>query len=742
MDCENATESPAKVFAFTEYSDGLVCLFPHLCLRGLRCAYFWPRKILKSYSRGNGRFFTEIPSSGLTITFGLTKTADSLDITIYDDSLIQWLRTFPSLRDCLDSSKVSMAFSSHGAFPSVNMDVLLPCYSELSAEFDRYKRERRSFDALDLFVFHFLREGSVFAAFGVENLHEKQILTDLHLNHIQSQYSSMSEDLDRLDEMACGLDKPDKMDEPFKLAQFECVAGLGIICEIINRLVLAEFSQMDEPFRSDLLVAVKQRDFTAVSKLLARTLFRVDSGILCRAIECYEPTIFHLLLEHGADVQGYCRQPLYVAARAGQMDALRQLLNHGGHVNSSRSSPTPLEGAVDGGHFEIVRYLVEEHAAKIDGHKYMSMLSSTFDNGRREIYDYLLRSTVALPRQYHRQLSVCSTTGPASVYSEEDLNGLAISTAGISSHTRDLLLLMGRSQTYLEVVKVLVNSNMDIGSMQQTSPLYRAAVNGHLDLVRFLFKRATTIPTADIILLIWNAAENGHLEVADFLLGYNPDIYPILLATMMHLAAISANHHAIVQLTRLGAVIDAKDHQSPLWTGVQCGYRKVFFCQGTTTDADASAQPEVADEDALEGPPYQCPYAKTLGPTQCCHWDLIDLLEKHCAKITDVETCPTVAAIRARERRAIAHRLFAEIKSSRETLLEAGARHNVSDGLGAFMGQVGTHLSIWKSGTRAIRDISEGYMPSGLHDIVSALQVADAMRLAVPSSKIVCSNKE
>lgn len=80
--------------------------------------------------------------------------------------------------------------------------------------------------------------------------------------------------------------------------------------------------------------------------------------------------------------------------------------------------------------------------------------------------------------------------------------------------------------------------------------------------------------------------------------------------------------------------------------------------------------------------------------------------------------------------------------SSREKLLNVGARQYASAGLKAFVGQLGTSSSIWAGGTRAIRDISEGYMPSSLRHIVSALQVANAMRVAVPRSHLVCSKQE
>lgn len=106
------------------------------------------------------------------------------------------------------------------------------------------------------------------------------------------------------------------------------------------------------------------------------------------------------------------------------------------------------------------------------------------------------------------------------------------------------------------------------------------------------------------------------------------------------------------------------------------------------------------------------------------------------------EDCQVVAALRTQKRITMTHRLFAKVANSREKLLDAGATAEVSDSLREFVGNIGTTSSVFRGGTRTIRDISEGYMPSSLSAVVSALQVANAMRSAVWSSKTVCSKKE
>lgn len=113
-------------------------------------------------------------------------------------------------------------------------------------------------------------------------------------------------------------------------------------------------------------------------------------------------------------------------------------------------------------------------------------------------------------------------------------------------------------------------------------------------------------------------------------------------------------------------------------------------------------------------------------------------------EVTDLEDCPVVAAIQAQERRTILRRLFANIASSLRCLLHAGASRGASTGLVNFAHKAGTETSraIWRRGTRVIRFIGAGCLPSSLPEIVSMLQVANAMRSAVLASDLVCSRKE
>ncbi|KAI3398921.1 hypothetical protein diail_8244 [Diaporthe ilicicola] len=217
-----------------------------------------------------------------------------------------------------------------------HVNVLLPCYPELSAQFTQDERFGNIVNALDLFVNHFLRESSVFETFGLEHLYESQILTGPHLHDIQEQsrYGSIADDLDRLDEIVSEIDEASDLNEN----------------------------------------AIAERNSMAVDELLAIVTDTTDDEMLCHAVGHYEWAVLHHLLEHGAEVHPmgfrFHDGPLHLAANSGHLGAVQQLLDHGANIEGggSYSSTTPMEGATSGGHLEIAQYLVE-NGANVNGNR-------------------------------------------------------------------------------------------------------------------------------------------------------------------------------------------------------------------------------------------------------------------------------------------------------------------------------------------------------------------------------------
>ncbi|KAK4060616.1 hypothetical protein Trihar35433_10024 [Trichoderma harzianum] len=824
MSLEQFAPSRRKAFVFIEHLGG---------------------ESFEAHSCGNGRFIQGAPSSDLEICFKFRKGKNWVEIYIYDDNLLQWLRAIPSVREELDNGIFDIIIS---------MDRLLPHYPEMSAKFDQDRIRGHSFDALDLFVRHFLREGSVFATFGFELLHERQILTELHFHDIQSQDRSLSEDLDLLDE---AIDEIDERD----------IKGPSHY-----------FPFMNETLQSRLRTAIRWRDHIAVDNVLA-TMHQsfVNAKTLCHAIRYYDRTVFRRLLEHGAQVDGVgiITEPLYRAAKAGNMDAVQLLLSYGANKEGGNSSisATPLSGAASGGHLEIVQYLVDQKGVKINGIRHKSPLSRAIKHRHTRIIDYLLRAGANV---HEENRSVLLRIEQAEL---GDIRERII--AGMDNDARNLLFSRVLSEGHLEIVRCLVaagtNVNLDkrhynatggfdIYCREHSLPLAVAASNGYLEIVRCLVAAGANVNpdplkynSADDF-VVFNREQSspleatigsGHLEIVRFLVAaganVNPDkqhcngrkdrysicngeyvhsspltvaaseghleIIHCLIAAGAHVnpdppkydtaqnfvecsrnhrspleAAIGSGHLEIVRcLIEAGANVNPdlrhciteyegsrscrREHSSPLAVAASKGYLEIAHC---LVEAGAIINPSTWRRDTSNGDnstlkkfwcsrPHYSPLAaaiksnetevaqflSSIGATLLAGEDKIHVLHRpmsvgefHNIIEQSLNDCPALAAIQAQERRAMAHRLLTKVASSCEKLLDASIMQDASAGVIAFVDQFGTSASIWKSGTRAIRDICEGYMPRSLSDIVSALQVANAMRSAVPPSTLGYSKKE
>lgn len=671
---------------------------------------------METHSRGNGRFTRGRPTKDCEISFSLYKTTDSLKITLYDDDLVQWLKTIPALRHSLQYVGMGYSFTW-----SISMDVLLPCYPDLRAKFTQYTEEGRSFDALELFVRHFLREGSVFATFGFENLHEKQILTDLHFHDLHSQYSSLSEDLDRVDEMVIEIDELGELSEalePYKPY------------EPCDNIPLLPIWYSEESFRSQLKAAIAERDPTTVAELLATKHNghrRVDVGMLCHAIRYHECTVFGHLLEHQATIQDELRyyEPLYRAAKTGCMDAVRQLLNHGADIEAGRSGPqwnisaTPLTGAAAGGHLDIVRYLVEG-GANVNGNGYKSPVAQAIKHRHADIVDYLLGAGADTPESIlslvmgTSQTLYCDSLARLITMMPDHTRQIPISRSAIFRYLVALLgtcarpassgSLLYRDTTWTNSDGLIFYGWNDSG-IDHCRPLAWRCHSDRLKHVLCTHRRSEYVATATFSMLVFYAVRTEHPEMG-------PDLCPALLDNLPRL------------LDPYG-ILNRNDLLQAVWSGL-----RVAHSHSMHDKSDFA-------------PSCFCAARATL------HAELIDLFRLDC-KVTAAQRRSHAIATQlahecsslADERRTMARRLLAKIGRSHGKLLAAVAGNGASAGLIAFVEQMGTRSSTWRSGTRTIRNIAEGYMPSGLLDIINALRVADAMRSAIPRSDLVCSKEE
>lgn len=257
---------------------------------------------------------------------------------------------------------------------------LLPYYCELREKFNQDRFQGLTFHALHLFMLHFLRDRSIFAIFGLEDLYQAGTLTEVHFRDFDSwdwDYS-MSKDLDCLDEIVNDfgergelddLDEPDEQDEE----------------EPCHPVAL-----MHEDVQFELRELVRRGDLEAVKRVLDMTPGIVHAWALCIAIETHRTDILCQLLEHGAQVDGtYLYEPLCNAAKYGNKDAVQLLLSRGANIEGGGSGHTPLVHAAREGHFEIVQYLVDE-GANVNATWIKCPLLYAIENGHTRTVEYLL----------------------------------------------------------------------------------------------------------------------------------------------------------------------------------------------------------------------------------------------------------------------------------------------------------------------------------------------------------------
>lgn len=433
------------------------------------------------------------------------------------------------------------------------MDLLLPYYSEVKEKFNQDRFQGLTFNALDLFVLHFLRDRSIFAMFGLEDLYQARTLTLVHFHDLDRWNGSMSKDLDHLDEIVDELDgcgeldecgEPDDLDEPGEQDQQEQHTHT----QKVHSRDIAELSVtvIHEPLRSELHAFVRKGDLEAVERLLGMTPATVDAEALCIAIRCHNQDILRRLLEHGAQVDGDGRLfPLCDAAKGGNKDAVQLLLSRGANIEAGLVGWTPLTYAASEGHFETVQCLVDKQGVNVDGGGRGFPLSYAIENGHTRVVDYLLASGADVfkcrrPQVYcgppEQHSPYIAFFGPVWLNNTDYTISFERLVADCCARTRYLLLSRAAADGDARLVEYLASFGVDFNSTEEESPLYRATMNRHSDIVCFLLRRVTDVQAADVTDLLWCAVKNGDLDTIDLLLGCGPRLDPTLLSKLLSVA--------------------------------------------------------------------------------------------------------------------------------------------------------------------------------------------------------------
>ena len=160
------------------------------------------------------------------------------------------------------------------------------------------------------------------------------------------------------------------------------------------------------------------------------------NGPLLEAARTGNTEIIDMLLERNARVDGDLimggRRPLQNAARAGHLDAVKQLLAAGAKINlQNYLQETALHHAAEHGHVEVVRYLLEQ-GAHVEGEDPDAGLLSANELARREGI-----------RRLHRR--------DADAQGQSFVTGTPLNRAATNAHTSVVVLLLQHGADVLNV---------------------------------------------------------------------------------------------------------------------------------------------------------------------------------------------------------------------------------------------------------------------------------------------------
>ena len=248
---------------------------------------------------------------------------------------------------------------------------------------------------------------------------------------------------------------------------------------------------------------------------------------------------------HDVDVQEttYGQTPLIYACRAGHLDVVVQLLDHGASVKqSSLRGRTPMFEAIDRGHEEIVNHLLMVKELDINA------VQPTHSN----------RTALMLAADLANfSIVACLLNRPGIDVNQEDSFG------------RTALFFATVKGSYIIVKQLLQHPGIDVNradNLVGRSPLIIAAARNHYEIVELLLEEG-----ADPMLkdrqgggtAMYRAIDNGHMPVIKTMLKYD-NVNPRCLdddgRSLLHAASASGQLEIIQLLKEKGLDLNAQDN--------------------------------------------------------------------------------------------------------------------------------------------------------------------------------------
>jgi ankyrin repeat protein len=312
------------------------------------------------------------------------------------------------------------------------------------------------------------------------------------------------------------------------------------------------------------------------------------------------------------------------------------------------------------------------------------------------------------------------------------------------------LLTSAAQNGFLPIVQCLHQHGANINGTKDNftdSPLAMAVTHGHLAVVEYLLEHKANIrdprsrPFRRHIFswirnthcLLTIAAQDGHLPIVKCLLerGANVD------GEEQRCAPISeAARHGHLDVVQFLLEHEASDKHGLFLQMVKARHRRNHAIQSLYSDESERAALQfieaIREERYLTENLTDCRFRSPRGAHRILYFE-----EQATAEILpDRLSCPLIAEIQARERQRILRQCRTTLSEIHQRLIDQSSNSATSDAFAAFGEASNSYEGVWKEGVGVMRKLIKGHLPHGLHEVVSCLQVADAMRLASSNKKV------
>ncbi|CAC5391034.1 unnamed protein product [Mytilus coruscus] len=377
----------------------------------------------------------------------------------------------------------------------------------------------------------------------------------------------------------------------------------GIIMQIDYNDDLSSFGDEIEEHISSVLIEAISEGYEDIIEFLINLgcdVNVIDSdgrSPLYTASERGFTNVVKLLLNHHCDVATdslnmYC--PLTVACKNGYTDIVKLLIDNEIDVcQMSLFDGTPLTNACEGGHLDIVELLLQQGADVNECDIFSSQyppLTIACKGGYTDIVELLLADNANITPS---SLEVACEKGHTKI-----VNILLQNKTAISLYENKMSpLYIAAGNGHLSVVKLILNSDIDISHFDKWSSLCVASHECYIDIVKILIENGTDVAFCDMngYPPMYAACQGGSIDIVEFLIQQNVNLsYTDKRGwSLLHAACYNNfpkdDHLSVInllldqKLLKRGADVNHNTEKSCTSLHIACKWKDIFFLRRKNT---------------------------------------------------------------------------------------------------------------------------------------------------------------